>query len=257
MLSIEARQDDIDAPRPVVARALDWPENHEENWHFHNRGQLFFASSGLMDVSTEVATYVLPPHRALWVPATVAHKVNAKSELEFRTVYIDQLAAPLLPSNPTVIFVSPLLREVILAAIDLPTLYQISGRENTIMTLLVEEVILSTAEQIDLSLPLPSDRRVESIVNSILASPTMRHSAGKWSNKVGASGRTIDRIFRAETGMSFDQWKRQAVLLEALRQLSEGKAVANVAFDLGYDSPSAFVAMFRRSLGTTPGRLFT
>lgn len=250
------RADPIDAARPVVAKAVNWPESHEEAWHYHDRAQLLYASAGLMDVSTPSATFVLPPHRGLWLPSGVTHKVHAKSDLEFRTVYVDQNAAPWLPEEPSVLLVSPLLRELILAAIELPVDYLMSGRENGIMTLLVDEIALVAAEKIGLSLPRPTDRRVWEIVASVMADPSQKHSSEDWAGRVGASSRTIDRIFRAETGMSFDQWKRQAVLLEALRHLAEGKPVTTVAMDLGYESPSAFVAMFRRTLGTTPGKLF-
>ena len=124
------------------------------------------------------------------------------------------------------------------------------------MTLLVDEISISAAERLGLYLPDPKDRRVKPVVEAIKANPTHKHSAEDWARRVGASSRTIDRIFRAETGMSFEQWKRQAILLEALRQLSDGKSVTTVALNLGYESPSAFVAMFRRTLGTTPGKLF-
>ena len=250
------RADLIDAPRAVVAKALNWPESHEEAWHFHNRAQLLYASSGLMDVFTDKATFVLPPQRGLWMPAGTVHKVQAKSDLEFRTVYVDQTAAPWLPEDPSVLLVSPLLRELILAAIDLPRDYLMSGRENGIMTLLVHEIARMGAETISLSLPTPRDRRVQKIVASVMQEPSQKHSVEVWAGRVGASARTIDRIFKAETGLSFDQWKRQAVLLEALRQLANGKPVTSVALELGYESPSAFVAMFRRTLGTTPGKLF-
>lgn len=246
----------IETPRPVVAKAMNWTESHEVDWHFHNRAQLLYASSGVMDVSTPSETFVLPPQRALWLPKFVAHKVHAKTTLSFRTVYIDQEAAPWLPEQKSIILVTPLLKELILCAIELPTQYLISGRENSIMTLLIEEIAVSAAEKMCLSLPEPIDRRVKKIVNAIKKTPSQKHSVEDWAKRINLSSRTIDRVFRKETGLSFDQWKRQAVLLEALRQLADGDSVTKIAIDLGYESPSAFVAMFRRTLGTTPGKLF-
>ena len=100
-------EDIVATPRPVYARALNWPESHEEDWHFHNRGQLLYASAGIMDVTTTSGTHVVPPQRALWLPAGLAHKVRANTDLSFRTVYIDQNAASWLPRDKSVFWFGP------------------------------------------------------------------------------------------------------------------------------------------------------
>jgi AraC-like DNA-binding protein len=137
---------------------------------------------------------------------------------------------------------------------ELPSLYPLGGANERLMNVLVDEISGVSAGVGNLHLPQPKDRRVARIVETILADPADRRTREDWSKIVSASSRTIDRIFMTETGMSFGAWKRQAVLLESMRRLAAGQPVTTVAFDVGYDSPSAFIAMFRRTFGITPSK---
>ena len=124
------------------------------------------------------------------------------------------------------------------------------------MNLLVREVAEASCGLGSLHLPEPKDRRLDPIVKAVLADPSDSRTRDDWAKIIGASGRTIDRVFTTETGMSFGGWKHQAVLLESMRKLAEGQSVTNVAIDLGYENLSAFIAMFKRAIGVTPNKLF-
>jgi AraC-like DNA-binding protein len=243
-----------EVPRPVIVLSNGYPEGHRIAPHFHPRAQLLYARSGVMTVETSDGSWVVPPQRALWVPARIVHQVRASGRLEMRSLYIEPAALPSMPAVCGVVTVTPLLRELILAASQLPALYPLGGRAERIMTLILEEIReLGTAP---LHLPEPADPRLKRIAAALHAAPSDGRSLAQWGRAVGASARTLARLFQAETGMGFAQWRQQARLLAALPLLGGGAAVTSVALDLGYDSPSAFVAMFKRALGTTPGRYF-
>jgi AraC-like DNA-binding protein len=153
-----------------------------------------------------------------------------------------------------VVNVSPLLRELILAATVMPVLYDARGRDGRVMALILDE--LRAAADLPLHLPRPRDRRTVRVCDAILAAPADARPLEAWAAEVGASARTLARLFQRETGMSFAQWRQQARLLESLRRLAAGEPVTAVALDCGYRSPSAFAAMFRRALGVAPTAYF-
>lgn len=246
----------IEAGRVVVALAMDWPKNTESSPHYHDRGQLLFASKGIMNVTTDAGAWVVPSQRAVWIPARTVHSIKFKTDVELRTVYIEECAAHAMPTSCCVIAVSTFLRELLIQAMDVPTLYHPGGRDERLMNLVIDELSGITAKVGEYHLPLPKDKRVQQIVEEMRNDPGNQMNLEDWSRQVGASGRTIQRIFKQETGMSFGAWKRQAILLEALRKLADGESVLNVSIDLGYSSQSAFTHMFRQTLGVTPYRFF-
>ena len=254
--SVEVEFFPLEMPRGIIARSLEWPENFERAPHYHDCDQLVYCSEGIMDVTTDEGTWVVPPQRAVWMPAKIPHIIHAKTALSFRSIYVDPSAVPWLPKTCCIVNVSPLLRHLILEAVEIPPNYQLGGRDERVMNLILDEIGGITAVTGNLHLPLPKDQRLAPIVEAIRKDPSVSRSRDEWAKLVGASSRTIHRIFRAETGMTFGQWQRQAVLLESIRRLAEGQSVLNVAVDMGYDSPSAFTAMFRRTLGVTPGKYF-
>lgn len=242
-------------PRDIVLRAIDYPAGSRTPWHRHGRAQLVYAKAGTMTVATVRGLWVVPPQRAVWIPAGIEHEVRMTGVVSMRTLYIRPEAAPWLPTQCSAVHVSPLLRELILAAATLPPLYDRDGRDGRIMALILDEI--RTLSVAPLHLPEPRDPRLKRITAALMQNPADRRRLEDWSKAVGASSRTVARLFLQETGMTFRQWQRQARLLSALPRLAEGQAVTTVALDLGYDSPSAFIEMFRRTMGTTPGRYFS
>jgi AraC-like DNA-binding protein len=209
-----------------------------------------------MNVQTLAGSWVVPPQRAIWMPANVVHTIVAKTSLSFRSIYFDPIAAPRQPTECCVLNMSELLRSLIMEAMEIPHLYEVPSRDERIMNFIVQEIEHIAADTVNLHLPEPKDPRLQLILAALKANPGDNRSTDDWSKSTGASSRTIQRIFKLETGMTFGQWKRQAVILESLRMLGDGESVINVALDLGYDSPSAFTAMFRRILGVAPRNFF-
>lgn len=244
----------ISIPRPIVAVAKEFPPGHLIPLHQHSRSQFLYASSGVMTVKTGKGIWVVPPLRAVWIPAQILHEIEISGHLSMRTLYID----PMTFSGPSkeccVVAVSPLLRELVLYATDLPQLYPLGGDEERLMTVMLDQI--SSVDMASLKLPIPEDQRLNKIYDFLEENPGDNRTLDDWGKTVGATGRTLARLIRSETGMSFGQWRQQVRILEALRRLGMNEPVTTVAIELGYDSPSAFISMFKKTLGQTPGRYF-
>ncbi len=241
-------------PRPIVAIATDYPDAYHHPPHSHPRAQLVYAAEGVVIVTAEEGTWVAPPQRAVWILAGLAHATKMNGPVRFRTLFIDPKASPGLPATCTVVTVSPLLRELILRAMALPTLYDEGGAEGRLMAVILDEV--RALPVTPLHLPSARDPRLLRVTESLLANPGDGRTIDAWAELAGASGRTLNRLFLKDTGMSFRDWRQQLRLLEAIAWLAEGRPVTTIALDLGYQSPSAFIATFRRVLGTTPAHYF-
>ena len=249
------RPDQIEAlPRPVAALANDYPDGHLIARHRHRRAQLVYAARGVMTVTAEAGAWVVPPQRAVWMPPGMMHQVQCAGELAMRSLFIEPAAAAGMGATCRVVNVTPLLRELILRAVDLPGLYDEDGPAGRLIALILDEV--RNLETAPLHLPLPRDSRLARITEALLADPADGRSLDDWARTLGLSARTLARHFQREMGLGFAAWRQQARLLQAVARLAEGESVSSLAYDLGYDSPSAFIAMFRRALGVTPGRYF-
>jgi len=240
--------------RPVIAGVRDIPSGHEIAPAYHSRGQLVYASEGVMTVNTPLGAWVMPPQRAVWVPAWTPHWTRTASAISMRNLYLDATAAECLPRDCCVLNISPLLRELILEVTELPPLYDLEGREGRLVAVLMDR--LQTVSQAPLHLPLPSDPRLLPIMKALQADPSDARSLEDWGREVGASSRTLARLFLRDTQLGFRAWRQQVRLLSALERLASGETVTSVAISCGYESPSAFVAMFRRALGDPPGKYF-
>lgn len=239
-----------DVPRPVAALADDYPPGHIDPPHSHTRGQLIYSTTGVMTVTTEQASFVVPPQRAVWVPSGVTHEAYCRGAVACRTLYIDETAIAGLPSATRVIEVSDLLRELIVEATHMPIEYDEAGRDGRVMALILDELVSSQAAP--LHVPMPQHPRLVRICQTILQDPAQNDVLDDWADAAGMGRRTFTRAFRKETGMSFAAWRQNVRLMEALSRLATGESVTRVAFDVGYNSPSAFTAMFRRTFGVAP-----
>lgn len=241
-----------DCAQPVVTVSSDSPRGLHFPAHRHFRAQLVFASEGVMTVTTAVATWVVPPQQAVWVPAGIVHEVYSRGPVSMRSLYVHPDATRGLPTECCVMAVEPFLRELIVKVADLAE----GGEPRESYARLVGVVLdeLRELKAAPLHLPLPRDPRLRAITEVLLAEPGDSRDLTAWARRAGASGRTLARLFRRETGMTFAGWRRRLRLLAAVSRLGAGEPVTRVAYDLGYHSPSAFVAMFRRSLGKPPGR---
>ena len=244
---------DLDDPsRPIVALARDHAGPHRFPPHRHRRAQLVYAVEGVMTVETTGGTWVVAPQHAVWVPAGVEHEVRAAGPLAMRTLYVDPAAARGMPETCCVVGVPALLRELILRAVAGSPGVAPDRAAARLLAVIPDELLRLEPEP--LHLPLPGDRRLKAVTERLAASPADGRPLAAWARAAGASERTLARLFLAETGLTFGAWRQRLRLLAAVARLAEGQAVTTVAYDLGYDSPSAFIAMFRRAFGTTPGR---
>ena len=218
-------------------------------WH-----QLIYASRGVMTVRTADSAWVVPPHRAVWIPASVVYRVEMSGVVALRAIYVRERRDGTGPRACTVVNVTPLLRELILRTVQLGALDDRVPEQKRLARVILDEI--RTLRAVPLQLPLPRDARAVRFVDLLNADSSPQPAVPKILRACGASRRTVERIFRQETAMSFGQWLRRHKLLWALRRLAAGETVAAVADELGYNGPSAFIAMFRRELGRTPGRYF-
>lgn len=243
-----------DTPRDVVATGNDYLPHRVLPSHSHKRGQLLYAATGVLTVITQVGGWVVPPHRALWIPPGVAHEVRMSGGVSTRSAYVhcDAVQRLGLPDRCRVIHVSPLLHALLMEAVDLPAEYALDGRDGRVMALLLDEV--AAAPELPLTTPLPSDHRLARLCRALLEAPALEIDIDAMAHKAGMSRRSFTRLFRAQTGMSFALWRQQACLLAALALLGQGLPVTRVATEIGYASASAFTAAFRRVLGAPPSR---
>ncbi len=243
-----------DNPRPIVTLANDYPAGYEIAPHRHARAQLVYASQGVMTVSAPAGSWVVPTQRAVWMPAGTEHGVRVNRSISMRSLFIRPDAATGLPAACRVVTVSPLLRALILRAMSIPPLYDEDGADGRILRVILDE--LRTLPSAPLHLPRPKDRRLVRVTAALLADPADRRPLEAWARAAGASQRTLARLFLKETGLTFRAWRQRARLLHALVELAAERPVTSVAFESGYDSPSAFIAAFKREFGPTPARYF-
>ena len=243
-------RDYLRVPRPVAAMAKDFPSGHRIAPDRHHRGQLLYATAGVMTVRTPHGSWAVPPRRAVWIPAHTEHESRMFGDVAMRTLYLRDDAAKGLPARCTVIEISPLLRELIVAATALPPRYPLGTRAERLIALLLDE--LREAATLPLDLPFPREARVARICTALLDRPGDTRSLARWAQLVGATPRHLARLFLRETGMRFTAWRTQARMMSALTRLATGERVTRVALELGYATPSAFGATFKRTFGRSP-----
>jgi AraC-like DNA-binding protein len=229
------------------------PDGHKIEPHAHDWHQLIYASAGIMTVSADKGLWVVPPTWAIWAPASVRHAIAFSGACSFATLYLRPSDWNDLPRESGVVAVSPLLRELILRACEIGMLDRRESMEQALAMLLVDAFRARAMPALGLAMPSSASLRP---VAEHCANGAHGEGTPAIARRFGFSVRTLERRFATETGMTFGQWRRHARFLQALRLLAEGRAVKAVARDAGYRSPSAFVAAFSDTFGTTPGRYF-
>jgi AraC-like DNA-binding protein/mannose-6-phosphate isomerase-like protein (cupin superfamily) len=255
--AIDAQWFDVDAvPVPVLVVPINYPADWHIEPHYHRKSQLIYCCAGVMTVETAHGQWVAPPNRCVWVPGGTEHEIRINQAAAMRTLYVEPDARPELPAMPCSLGISPLLRELILAAVistQAPDPKDFApGTPNAhIAEVLLDQIIAMPASE--LHIPMPSDRRLRPICAALTADPGDRRSLKDWAERVGTSDRTIERLFMQETGLTFHRWREQMRVLKSLTLLGSGRAVKNVALELGFANPSTFITMFRKIMGVTPG----
>ncbi|MDF7784959.1 AraC-like DNA-binding protein [Pantoea sp. PNA 14-12] len=240
--------------RPLVPLAHDYPHGATEPWHFHRCAQLIHTLSGVVRVETEQGSWVVPPSRGVWLPAMTRHSLQITGAVAARVLFVDPLARADLPASCQVVQISALLRALIVSAMDLPVSYAPASRAERIYELILDEI--RGMDVLPFALPVPDSPRLQALCMQIQAEPAGDWTLARASEWLNVSGRTLARHFERETGLYFSEWVRRARVAIALTRLAQGDPVLQVALDLGYESPGAFSAMFRRVLGVAPTDYF-
>lgn len=253
----KSRQSDSGCPKlpsPLTALSWDFPHGHVIPDHFHQEDQLVYACRGVMTVRTGDGTWVVPAQRAVWIPARTRHSIVMAGAVSMRTLYLRTGLVRSLPRNCCVVNISPLLQELILHACHFRNLRRRSKIHAHLIDFIVDQ--LHTAKAIPLQLPIPSDPRAARVAALLQNDVSYAGALRRVCKEVGASKRTIERLFQQETHLSLGKWRQQLRLMRSLQLLAAGEKITHATLEAGYSTPSAFIAMFRKALGTTPGRYF-
>jgi AraC-like DNA-binding protein len=240
-------------PRPVAAMAKGFADGFEIKPHRHARDQLVYAVTGVMRLRTDREAWIVPPDRAVYLPAHTEHAISIRGRVEMRTLYIAPGIRADLPAAPTVLEVSNLLRELVLAMIAEPVIYDEQGRGGALASLILSEI--ACARRLALVIPMPRDARLLRVCDALIAEPSSPLTLERWGDTAGASVRTLARLFEAETGLSFSAWRQRVRFHNALEAIVAGAPIARVAARNGYRSTSAFSSAFRKVMGQSPSSL--
>jgi AraC-like DNA-binding protein len=237
-------------PRPITMRAQSIPPRHEFPEHAHEWHQMVYAIDGVLMVIADNRSFVISPDQAVWLPTGARHRVGSLLGAEFRSLWIADDAGQNLPAAPTVLAVSPLLKELIIEAAAIEGSRNDDGYPDRVTALILDQ--LRRARLLTTGLPWPRGERLLRLCEALYADPADPRSSEEWARTLGMSPRTLTRQFESEMGSSLRSWRRRLRLLRAIELLSSGTAVTETAMQLGYGSASAFVFAFRTAMGCSP-----
>lgn len=243
-----------EVPRDLVAvngvGSLESMERSKR--HRHEKAQLLYSARGVINCEVDDGVWIVPPQCAIWIPGSLPHAAFGSGEVECICLFVAPDAAANLPVKCCTIAVSGLLQHLLVRASELPERYEIDGPDGRVVSVLLDELAKAPVEE--LCLPIPSDPRLKHLAGLLVSSPADHATVAEWACRVALSERSLSRMLMEEIGMSFGRWRRQLHVILALRRLSAGQTVQTVALDLGYESASSFVTMFRKMVGKPPGR---
>jgi AraC-like DNA-binding protein len=235
---------------PVAAVVLNLPARSHMPEHAHRHARLIHSVEGTIEVICDARHWTLPPHRALWVPARVAHEMTTRAPARMRSLDFIASLSRTLPAAPFAINVGSLLKALIQRAVEAGLLTRGDAHQLTLLRAIPREIGLSKRSGI--AIPFPADRRLVKICKRLLKGDGLKRPLDYWAGEAGGSGRTLERLFKAETGLTFVQWRQHAMMQMAVGELVGGASIAAVCDRLEIQSTSAFHKVFRRSFGMTP-----
>lgn len=217
--------------------------------HTHTQGHLVYPALGVLSLSTPAGSWIAPSNRVVWIPAGFEHRHRAHGDTDMRIAFMPPGMALLLPSHPAVLVVTPLVREALLALTG--SQCRPADALARLRRVIIDDVV--TAAEQPLHLPIPSDDRLVAVTRLVEADLSAPATLAELGHAVGASERTLSRLFQAETGMNFRQWRTQLRIHRALLLLADGWSVIDSATACGWANPSAFIDIFMSLVGQTPG----
>jgi AraC-like DNA-binding protein len=240
-------------PKPgvsIATLAYEYPPGFLVPEHSHGSDQVIYATRGVMQVTAGQSYWMIPPQFAIWIPAFTTHRIRMPRAVSMRTLYLRRGLTARVPAGCAVLHVTPLLRELIVETVRIGNLHTRDRMQTALRDLLLAQI--GRASPVPTFVTMPRDARALALAQALIDKPSVAASLDKMCTQGGVSKRTIERLFQREVGMSFETWRRQARLMKAVELLVSGCSVKEVAFEVGYKQPSAFVEMFRASLGSTP-----
>jgi len=235
---------------PIYAFSENYPHGHIEDWHSHDRIQLIHTLTGVIRVQTHEGIWIIPPGRGVWIPAHKPHALLSSGDVKARGVFIEDTLQHDIQNECRVVAIPALLRELMSSAMDIQNEIQPESRNERLLRLILDEVRLLPA--LAFNLPDPQNPKLQQLCQRIKENLALEWSLEESAQQLHISSKTLARHFQKETGLHFSHWVRQAKLMQAMIDLAMNKPVLNVALDLGYESPSAFSAMFKRETSMTP-----
>lgn len=239
------------APKAVIGQAIDYVDGAHEIAHVHHRAQLVYALSGSVRVITPSGLWALTPGSALLIGSRIEHELQMVGRVAMRTLYINPEALGGVLDECRVITVGQLLNAAISAMFETELDDEQGSKDTLLVPLILRLLQQSDAHPQVGRLPLPANPRLRSICTALIQQPANNDTLERWSERVHASARTLARLFRQETGMTFGQWREELRLADALSRLTLGQSVSDVARELGYADVRTFTVMFKRAFGCT------
>lgn len=220
--------------------------------HRHPRAHIILPERGSCWVVAPEGTWLVPTGQAIWIPSWVPHQVFSPGSVAARMIFIDETCVRTLPPRCGAVSVTSFLRELTSRALAYGNSYGVNGPETRLARVLLDE--MSSLEPSPLLIPVSKDPRLAGAMERLVRDPGGNEVITQVARHVGTSGRTLARLFRVETGMTFIQWRTRLRLVESIKRLTQGARVTEVALDMGYSSTSSFVCVFRQHLGIPPVR---
>jgi AraC-like DNA-binding protein len=237
-----------EVPAPVIAVRVDVIGTKAEvPDHRHRKGQLVFALGGGVTCRVPSGLWMVPPHCGVWVPGGMEHSNLATANARIFFVYIEPRAVD-LPDRCCTLSISPLLRELIVELSDQDD----DARGKLLTRVLLTELPRMPVQQ--LHLPISSEPHLKRIATALAEDPADRSTLAEWAHRVALSESSLARLVAKETGLTFGRWRQQLHLIVAIRELASGASVQQVSADLGYESVTAFITMFKKALGKPPAK---
>ena len=243
-------------PRPITTMAKRYPAGYVGYVHSHSRAQFLYAASGSMKLTFELGCWLVPPRRAVWLPANYPHQTGSIGPLEMRTLYVRSDVCPRsAPLVPRMLAVSPLVHELVLRAVAMPIEYDEEKQDGRIIATLLGEIDWTAIHPVNL--PSLRDKRLRRMEQMLISNPGDSRTLEEWAAYLAISPRTLTRLLRKEADLSFQAWKDQIRTFAAIPMLAEGLSLAEIADALGYETAWSFTAMFKRATGNVPSRYST
>lgn len=249
--SCDIHEDFGSTPGPAAAFRIDFANPAEVPYHRHRPGQLILAIRGAVTCSTHTDIWIVPPGSAVWIPGGVSHSNEATANAKLVYLFVEP-DVTIMPDECCALSVSPMLREMILRIADIPDRHAPDDHTKRLMRVALEELSLMPRGGVDV--PISAHPKIAVMASALARHPDNRRTLREWSAELAMSERSLKRLITKETGLSFGRWRQRLHMVVAMRALASGASVKKVAADLGYESVTAFIVMFKKAVGATPGR---